>query len=64
MTSLDEYKKNMPTDQEAIAYIFAGSREAAEKSPYYEVFKSKGLELLLCYDTYSTVNNSTPFITP
>merc|ERR1712050_137947 len=52
LMSLDEYIKNMEQSQESIAYIYSTSRDAAEKSPYYEVFKSKGMEVLLCYDTY------------
>jgi TNF receptor-associated protein 1 len=52
MTSLEDYMKNMESSQDSIAYIYSSSREAAEKSPYYGVFKSKGMEVLLCYDTY------------
>merc|ERR1711881_514642 len=52
LISLDEYMKNMKEGQDAIPYLFASSREAAEASPYFEAFKKKDMDVLLCYDTY------------
>lgn len=45
-TSLPDYVSRMPETQKEIYYLLAGSREAAEASPYYEVFKSRGYEVL------------------
>lgn len=45
-TSLPEYVSRMPEAQKEIYYVLAGSREAAEASPYYEVFRAKGWEVL------------------
>lgn len=45
-TTLKEYIERMQTDQKSIYYLFAPSRQLAESSPYYELFKSKNLEAL------------------
>jgi TNF receptor-associated protein 1 len=50
LTSLAAYVARMPEDQKAIYYLLAPNREAAESSPYFEVFKSRGYEVLFLYD--------------
>lgn len=45
-TSLSDYVSRMKSGQEEIFYVTAPNRTAAEASPYYEVFKAKGLEVL------------------
>jgi molecular chaperone HtpG len=51
-TSLADYIKRMPQDQKEIFFILTTSREAAETSPYYEVFKAKKWEVLFLYDPW------------
>jgi TNF receptor-associated protein 1 len=51
-TSLADYVKRMPQDQKQIFYLLIPSREAAETSPYFEVFKSKKWEVLFLYDPW------------
>jgi len=48
-TSLQEYVGRMKEDQKNIFYIVAPSRSVAENSPYYEVFKKKGIEVIFSY---------------
>jgi molecular chaperone HtpG len=48
--SLADYKARMKEGQEAIYYITADSRAAAVNSPQLEVFKKKGIEVLLMTD--------------
>ena len=48
--SLDEYLEHMPEKQEKIYYITADSLAAARNSPHLEVFKKKGIEVLLLTD--------------
>ena len=50
LTTLDEYISRMPEDQKDIYYLNISSRELAEASPYYEVFKKKNLEVLFLYN--------------
>jgi len=45
-TSLTEYVTRMPSDQTEIYYLLASSRESAEASPYFEVFREKNYEVL------------------
>lgn len=45
-TSLADYIGRMPEDQKEIYWLLAPSREAAEASPYYEVFREKKYEVL------------------
>ncbi|MEO8350134.1 MAG: molecular chaperone HtpG [Chthoniobacteraceae bacterium] len=45
-TGLADYVSRMPEEQKEIYYLLAGSREAAEASPYYEVFHEKKFEVL------------------
>lgn len=49
MTSLEEYISRMKEDQKAIYYIVADSYNAAKYSPLLEVFKKKGVEVLLMH---------------
>jgi TNF receptor-associated protein 1 len=51
-TSLAEYVKRMQAEQKEIYYLLAPSREAAEASAYYEVFKAKNLEVLFFTDPW------------
>nr|WP_315245785.1 molecular chaperone HtpG [uncultured Albidiferax sp.] len=48
--SLAEYKARMKEGQEAIYYITADNAAAAKNSPQLEVFKKKGIEVLLMTD--------------
>ena len=48
--SLDDYKARMKEGQEAIYYITADTPAAARNSPQLEVFKKKGIEVLLMTD--------------
>lgn len=47
--SLDEYIGRMPPEQKGIYYLTAPNRSSALNSPYYETFKSKGIEVLFLY---------------
>jgi len=51
-TSLAAYVGRMPADQKEIYYILAPSREAAESSPYFEVFRARKLEVLFLFDPW------------
>ena len=46
-TSLADYKARMKDGQKAIYYVTADSLNAAKNSPQLEVFKKKGIEVLL-----------------
>lgn len=48
--SLNDYKARMKEGQEAIYYITADTLAAAKHSPQLEVFKKKGIEVLLMTD--------------
>ena len=48
--SLDDYIARMPEDQEKIYYIAADSHSAAKNSPHLEIFRKKGIEVLLLSD--------------
>ena len=50
MVSLADYKARMKEGQEAIYYITADTLAAAKNSPQLEVFKKKGIEVLLMTD--------------
>jgi len=52
LTSLAEYVKRMGSDQKEIFYLLAPNRETAESSPYYEVFQSRGYEVLFLSDPW------------
>jgi TNF receptor-associated protein 1 len=45
-TSLADYISRMPSDQTDIYWLLAPSRESAEASPYFEVFREKKYEVL------------------
>ncbi|MEF9956218.1 MAG: molecular chaperone HtpG [Acinetobacter sp.] len=49
-TSLADYKARMKEGQKAIYYVTADSEMAAKNSPQIEVFKKKGIEVLLMAD--------------
>ncbi|NQZ83657.1 MAG: molecular chaperone HtpG [Colwellia sp.] len=48
--SLPEYIERMKEGQEKIYYVVADSFEAAKSSPHLEVFRKKGIEVLLMAD--------------
>ncbi|MBV8503195.1 MAG: molecular chaperone HtpG [Paucibacter sp.] len=48
--SFEDYVKRMKEGQEAIYYITADSLSAAKNSPQLEIFRKKGLEVLLLTD--------------
>ncbi|HEV7868531.1 MAG TPA: molecular chaperone HtpG, partial [Chthoniobacteraceae bacterium] len=49
-TSLTDYVSRMPEEQKEIYYLLAPSRESAEASPYFEVFREKKFEVLYLSD--------------
>jgi len=48
--SLDDYVSRMQEDQQVIWYVTAENRKAAENSPHLEIFRKKGIEVLLMSD--------------
>jgi molecular chaperone HtpG len=48
--SLEEYVSRMSEDQDVIWYVTAENRKAAENSPHLEIFRKKGIEVLLMSD--------------
>ena len=48
--SLDDYIERMPEGQDKIYYIVADSYEAAKNNPALEIFRKKGVEVLLLND--------------
>lgn len=48
--SLSDYVARMQPDQDKIYYITASSYNAAKNSPHLEIFKKKGIEVLLLSD--------------
>lgn len=50
LVSLDEYIARAPEAQKKIYFLIAGTREAAEHSPYLETLKKKNVEVLLLWD--------------
>lgn len=52
LTSLADYVKRMISDQKDIYCLLAANREAAEASPYFEVFKERKFEVLFLYDAW------------
>ena len=50
LVSLDDYVKRMQDDQKAIYYITAESFATAKNSPHLEIFRKKGIEVLLLTD--------------
>ena len=51
-TSLADYVKRMGSEQKEIYTLMAPNREAAEASPYYEVFRERKFEVLFLYDAW------------
>ncbi|MSU22145.1 MAG: molecular chaperone HtpG [Pedosphaera sp.] len=51
-TSLTDYVKRMSSEQKEIYFVTSPHREAAESSPYYEVFQAKKYEVLFLYDPW------------
>ncbi len=50
LTSLDEYLERKPAEQDKIYYLLADTASAARQSPHLEVFRKKGIEVLLLSD--------------
>jgi len=50
ISSLADYVARMPETQDKIYYITASSYNAAKNSPHLEIFKKKGIEVLLLSD--------------
>jgi len=48
--SLEEYVSRMQPEQEKIYFVTADSFAAAKNSPHLEVFRKKGIEILLLHD--------------
>jgi molecular chaperone HtpG len=48
--SLEDYVSRMGEDQDVIWYVTAENRKAAENSPHLEIFRKKGVEVLLMSD--------------
>jgi len=48
--SLMDYIERMPEDQEAIFYVIADNFSTAKNSPHLEIFRKKGIEVLLLID--------------
>ncbi|MFK8026762.1 MAG: molecular chaperone HtpG [Gammaproteobacteria bacterium] len=48
--SLDDYIGRMKESQESIYYITADNFNAAKNSPHLEIFRKKGIEVILMYD--------------
>ncbi|MEM8844937.1 MAG: molecular chaperone HtpG [Pseudomonadota bacterium] len=48
--SLSDYVERMQEGQESIYYITADNFNAAKNSPHLEIFRKKGIEVLLMYD--------------
>ena len=49
-TGLEDYVRRMPTGQEKIYFVLAGSLDAAKSSPHLEGFKKNGWEVLFFTD--------------
>jgi len=52
LTSLPEYVSRMKPEQKEIFFLLAPNREGAEASPYFEVFKANGVEVLFAFDPW------------
>ncbi|MFK7855600.1 MAG: molecular chaperone HtpG [Granulosicoccus sp.] len=50
LTSLDDYIARMKVGQDKLFYITADSYAAAKNSPHLEIFRDKGIEVLLMHD--------------
>jgi molecular chaperone HtpG len=47
---LEDYVSRMKPEQEKIYYLIADSYKAAKNSPHLEIFRKKGIEVLLMFD--------------
>ncbi|MEU5324192.1 molecular chaperone HtpG [Streptomyces sp. NPDC021056] len=54
-TTLQQYVERMKDGQEHIYYLTGESRQSIENSPHMEVFKARGVEVLLLTDTVDEV---------
>jgi molecular chaperone HtpG len=63
ITSLEDYVSRMKPEQDVIYYITAESYNTAKNSPHLEVFKKKGIEVILLHDRIDEwmVNGLTEF---
>ena len=50
LTSLSDYKSRALDGQKDIYFLFGSNRNAVEKSPYLEAFKSRKIEVLFIYE--------------
>ncbi len=50
LISLQDYLSRMQVDQKSIYYLIADGLDTAENSPHLEIFKKKGIEVLLLTD--------------
>ncbi|MCR5183104.1 MAG: molecular chaperone HtpG [Opitutales bacterium] len=50
LTSLSDYVSRMKDSQKEIYYLLGSCRDAIEKGPYLEAFKSRGIEVLFVYE--------------
>ena len=50
LTSLDDYIARMKPGQDKLYYITADGYQAAKNSPHLEIFREKGIEVLLMHD--------------
>ncbi|KAI1728950.1 hsp90 protein domain-containing protein [Ditylenchus destructor] len=50
LTSLTEYINRMQDGQNSIYFLYAPSRELAETSPYFEIFKKRNVEVIFIYE--------------
>ncbi len=50
LTSLDDYIARMKVGQDKLYYITADGYQTARNSPHLEIFKDKGIEVLLMHD--------------
>ncbi len=49
-TSLEQYLERMPKDQDTIWYVTSENHRSASNSPHLEIFRKKGVEVLLMSD--------------
>lgn len=50
LTSLSEYVERMPETQKEIYYLAGANRAGIESSPYIEVFRKRGIEVIYNFD--------------
>ncbi len=52
LIGLADYARRITGDRKEIYYLLAPNRGSAEGSPYFEVFQSRGIEVLFLYDAW------------